>query len=224
MVTSPAPNAQPELQTISSYRELRAYVREDYAANDRSIWSPGFQALLANRLGTWHRSIRSRPLGRLVRFAIGRLTWMSHLHGIELSPGTRVGHRVKIAHRSGIIIHHRAVIGDECLIRQGVTIGVARSGPGEPAPVLGRRVSVGAGAVIAGGVRIGDDAVIGPNTVVMSHVPAGSMVTAPPSRIMPPPRRPAPRPDAAPAETESPASTPGAGAGDDGAAQRRSAG
>jgi serine O-acetyltransferase len=51
-------------------------------------------------------------------------------------------------------------------------------------------VKVGAGAVIAGSISIGDDVVIGPNAVAMSNVPAGSIVTAPPSRIMtPPPRR-----------------------------------
>lgn len=183
-----SPTADP--QAIASWRELRAYAREDYATNDRSIWSPGFQALLATRLGIWRRSIRSRLLDRAVRLAIGRLVTMSRLQGIELTPATRVGRRVKIAHRSGIIIHHRAVIGDDCLIRQGVTIGVARGGLHQPVPVLGKRVEVGAGAVIAGGVRIGDDVVIAPNAVVMMNVPAGSIVTSPPARVMPPARKP----------------------------------
>lgn len=191
MVRPPAPPAAAELPVISSYQELREYVREDYDTNGRSFWTPGFQALLSYRLAVWQKSIRSRVLRRLVRLVAGRLAWMSHnVYGIELYAGTRVGRRVKIAHQSGIVIHHRVVIGDGCLIRQGVTIGVARSGLGQPAPVLGKRVEVGAGAVIAGGVRIGDDAIIGPNAVVMSNVPAGAIVSPPQSRIvMPPPRR-----------------------------------
>lgn len=83
-------------------------------------------------------------------------------------------------------------MGDDCLIRQGVSIGRASNhgeGVRAKAPVLGNRVEVGANAVIVGGIRIGDDVVIGPNTVVMSNVPSGSIVTCPPARVIPRPPR-----------------------------------
>ena len=77
------------------------------------------------------------------------------------------------------------VIGDDCLIRQGVTIGAATKR--HESPVLGDRVEVGAGAVIAGAITIGDDVVIGPNAVVMSDVPSGSIVASAPARVFPRP-------------------------------------
>jgi serine O-acetyltransferase len=141
------------------------------------------------------------PLRLLVGFFA---FFVRNFYGIELYPTAEIGRRLGIVHQHGIVIHKRTVIGDDCLIRQGVTIGI-RDAEAMP-PRLGDRVKVGAGAVLAGPISIGDDVVIGPNTVVMTSVPAGSMVTAPPSRIMtPPPRRPRP-----PAETlaETPAETP----------------
>ncbi|MEP6958274.1 MAG: serine acetyltransferase [Nitrospirota bacterium] len=89
---------------------------------------------------------------------------------------TKIGRRVVFGHQNGIIIHPNAEIGDDCLIRQNVTIGVARNAQGREALKLGARVSVGCGAVIVGNVTIGDGAIIGPNTAVMTNVPAGSTV------------------------------------------------
>lgn len=176
--------------SIGSFRELRSHVREDYRANRRSIWSPGFQALLAYRVGVWRTSVRFRPGRMLLTLFCGPLAWISRVgYGIELEPRTRIGRRLTIAHQHGIVVHGRSVIGDDCLIHQGVTIGAVRSGP-QPPPVLGDRVTVGAGAVIAGSVVIGDDVAIGPNAVVLTSVPSGSVVAAPPARVLtPPPRR-----------------------------------
>lgn len=133
-----------------------------------------------------------------VRLAVEAATFIvRNLYGIELYPTARIGRRLRIAHQHGIVIHPAAVIGDDCMIRHGVTIGAdGVRDDGGRAPVLGDRVKLGVGAVIAGPVRIGDDVTVGPNAVVMTNVPAGSIVTAPPSRIMtPPPRRaPASRP------------------------------
>jgi serine O-acetyltransferase len=95
-------------------------------------------------------------------------------YGIELPATTIVGRRVLIGHQSGIVIHGRAVIGDECVLRQNVTIGAAIIQ--DAAPTLGRRVQVGTGAVIVGGVTIGDDTRIGPNVVIMTDVPSGVTV------------------------------------------------
>lgn len=176
---------------IGSFSELRGYVREDYQTNRRSLWSPGFQALLAYRLGVWVKSIRSRILRGPVRLLARFLGFfVRNFYGIELQLPTVVGRRLQIAHQHGIVIHPRAVIGDDCLIRQGVSLGGLRPGPVSRAPTLGDRVEVGAGAMIIGRVSIGDDVVIGPNAVVTTNVPPGSIVASPQSRIMtPPPRR-----------------------------------
>lgn len=177
---------------IGSFRAFREYVREDYHANKRQFWAPGFQALAVYRLGVWVNSIRSRAL----RFMLRRIYWflngiIRNVYGIEVHPTTVIGRRLQIVHQSAIVIHPRAIIGDDCLIRQGVSLGGLRPGPVSRAPRLGNRVEVGAGAIIAGRITVGDDVVIGPNAVVMANVPAGSIVASPQSRIMmPPPRKP----------------------------------
>lgn len=169
-------------------------LREDYAANSRMFWSPGFQAVAVYRLGVWCDSIRSRFIRFPVRL-LHRLLYVlvRNFYGIELPVRTRVGRRLRIVHQHGIVIHPHAVIGDDCILRQGVSIGALRAGQGSEPPTLGDRVEVGAGAILIGPIRIGDDVVIGPNAVVMTHVPAGAMVVSPQARIMaPPPRRAAP--------------------------------
>jgi serine acetyltransferase len=86
------------------------------------------------------------------------------------------------------VISPFAQIGDDCVIRQGVTIGQhARDGR---APILGDKVNVGAGAVLIGPIRVGNGAIIGPNVVVTRNVPDGATLFAQPPRVisMPPPR------------------------------------
>ena len=172
---------------IASFSAFRALVREDRATN-QGFWAPGYQALATYRLGVWSRSIRSPFLRAPVRLAYSVSSLVvRNVYGIQLAPQTRIGRRLRISHQHGIVIHRSAVIGNDCLIRQGVTIGAAR-GPG--APSLGDRVEVGAGAILVGKIRIGDDVTIGPNAVVTTNVPARAIVASPQSRIFaPPPRR-----------------------------------
>jgi serine O-acetyltransferase len=209
---------------IASLRELWALVREDRRRIGAS-W-PGFQALAVYRFGVWKDGIGPKPL-RVPFTVLHRLayTFVRNVYGIELPHTARVGRRLWIAHQHGIVVHHNAVIGDDCLIRQGVSIGQAGHVPGVPwrevpGPKLGRGVEVGAGAIIIGNVTVGDGVRIGPNAVVMTDVPAGAIVTAPLSRIMvPPKRRPKPvepKPGAAP----EPAAEPAAGGAGEPAARR----
>jgi len=179
---------------IRSLRALWEIIREDWEVNDRSWLRPGCQAMVVYRVSVWRMGLRHR-IFRAPLCVICRVLqiFVRNFYGIEIYETSTFGRRLRIAHQNGIVVHQETVIGDDCLIRQGVTISRASNHGGgvrAKAPILGDRVEVGAGAVIVGGIRIGDDVVIGPNAVVMTNVPAGSIVSAPPARILArPPRK-----------------------------------
>lgn len=159
------------VRRIGSLAELRAFLREDWQAHDRALLSPGFHALAVYRIGVWSFDLpdswRKRMLRRLCRFAAFLAASMS---GIELHADTVIGRRVRFPHRN-VVIHQKARIGDDVLIRQNVTIGVIGSGHDDGAPTIGDRVEFGAGAVAFGPITIGHDVLIGPNVVVSEDVP-----------------------------------------------------
>jgi len=89
-----------------------------------------------------------------------------------------------IEHQSAIIIHGNCTIGDDCIIRQGVTLGNRYLEKPLESPQLGDRVNVGAGAKILGKVNLGDNVNIGANAVVLSDVPAGKTAVGIPAKIL----------------------------------------
>lgn len=158
-------------------------ILEDLRTQREGILAQGFWALLCHRLS--HPRMRCRiPIVRQIWFLVNRLAgkWTEMMTGIMLPEGATVGRRLSIEHFGSIIIHGQTVIGDDCVLRQGVTLGNldgARNG----APVLGDRVQIGAGAKILGNVHIGNDAVIGANAVVLRDVPAGALAVGVPAQI-----------------------------------------
>ena len=154
-------------------------LREDYTINPRSrlkwtFLTPGFQALLAYRLGVWCNGLSPW----ILRVPLRQVPGFIELLRAQLLRDRALSHRADrtaasaSSHQHGIVIDPRAVIGDDCMIRQGVTIGGGGRRDDAPrAPRLGDRVHLGAGAVLAGPISIGDDVVIGPNAVVMTSVP-----------------------------------------------------
>lgn len=147
---------------------------------------PGFRAVAVYRFGNW---ANGKPKGilRSILCSVHLMMYryVRNHYGIELPATTRVGRRLILGHQSGIVIHPHAEIGDDCMIRQNVTIGSATPDRVfQEAPKLGNRVQVGAGAVIVGKVTIGDGARIGPTAVVLTNVPAGASVFVVPPRII----------------------------------------
>ena len=164
---------------------LWALIHEDYASHRRDASRPGFRALAVYRFGVWRMGVRSKllraPLSLIYRWMYRRVR---NRYGIELPYSATVGRGVVIEHQSGIVIHGAAVIGDHCIIRQNVTLGIKRETELDRAPHLGRGVSVGAGAVLLGGIHVGDGANIGANAVVVRDVPAGATAVGVPARIL----------------------------------------
>ena len=157
--------------------------REDLSAHQGDWTRPGFRSVAVCRFGQWRMRIQPKliraPLSLLYR-ALFR--YCRNIYGIELPYSVQLGRRVIIEHQAGIVVHGSAVIGDDCILRQGVTIGnVSMDRPLE-APTIGDRVNIGAGAKILGPVCIGNDAVIGANAVVLDDVPDGMTVVGIPAR------------------------------------------
>ena len=164
---------------------LLKQIREDWQAHGRDWTLPGFRAVAVYRFGSWVRERRNGMI-RSVLFALYRIMYrfIRNHYGIELRETTRVGRRFVVGHQSGIVIHPNAEFGDDCVIRQNVTIGAVNMARINDGPKLGHRVDVGAGAVIVGRITIGDGVRIGPNAVVMTDVPAGATVFAEAPRMI----------------------------------------
>lgn len=158
---------------------------EDLRVAQEGILSLGFWALQVYRLGHLRYRFQSRlvrwPLAAL-HLALAKLAEM--LSGITIGVSAKIGRRLVIEHSGAIVVHGHAVIGDDCIIRQGVTIGNRRMNRPLDAPHIGHRVNIGAGAMILGAVRIGDDAQIGAHAVVLVDVPAGATAVGVPARII----------------------------------------
>ena len=161
--------------------EIRVVFDRDPAA--RSAWEvitcyPGFHALLfhrlAHRLWGWNLKWLARFLSH-----IGR--WLT---GIEIHPGAIIGRRFFIDHGMGVVIGETALIGDDCTLYHGVTLGGTSWNKGKRHPTLADRVVVGAGAKILGPITIGRGAKIGSNAVVVKDVPECATAVGIPARIL----------------------------------------
>lgn len=139
---------------------------------------PGFHALLLHRMAhwLWYRQWQwfARALSMFSR-------WMT---GIEIHPGATIGRRFFIDHGMGVVIGETAVIGDDCTLYHGVTLGGTSWNKGKRHPTLGNDVVVGAGAKVLGPIHIGDGGRVGSNAVVMKDVPTGATVVGIPGRIV----------------------------------------
>lgn len=162
--------------------DIRCIRERDPAA--RSSWEvltcyPGLHAVIFHRLAhaCWTRGWRW--LGRFLSH-LGRM-----LTGIEIHPGATMGHRVFIDHGMGVVIGETAVVGDDCTIYQGVTLGGTSLTRGAKRhPTLEAGVIVGANAQVLGSFTVGAGARIGSNAVVVKPVPAGATAVGNPARVI----------------------------------------
>jgi len=166
--------------------KLRELIREDYVAHSRNWTLPGFRAVVVYRIGAWSETLGSGLYGKVLRL-ISRMLYryVRNAYGIELPATAMIGRRVVIEHQGAIVVHGRSRIGDDCIIRQGVTLGIRSMTDLEGAPRLGNRVNVGAGAMILGPITVGDDVNIGANAVVLCDVPSGSTAVSSAAKIVP---------------------------------------
>ncbi len=160
-------------------------IREDWRTHDRDWTRRGLWAMAIYRFGNWRYKIRNRAIRMPFSFAYKLLKVLSEiLTGIELPCEVRLGRRFRIDHFGGIVISGDAVFGDDCIVRNGVTVGLRHTGE-RGAPVIGDRADIGAGAKILGSIRIGDDVAVGANAVVIADVPSNSIAVGVPAKVRP---------------------------------------
>ena len=160
-------------------------IKEDWIAHGKDWTKPGFRAVAVQRFGVWRMNIEPKilraPLSIFYRHLYRKIR---NLYGIELPYTVKLGRRVIIEHQSCIVIHGYSEIGNDCIIRQGVTIGNRYPERPLDAPKLGARVNVGAGVKILGDVTIGDDVNIGANAVVLKDIASGKTAVGIPAKIL----------------------------------------
>jgi serine O-acetyltransferase len=160
-------------------------IRADFQAHNRDVGAQGLWALAVYRFGRWRYGVRPAPARKLCSMVYKILFKLVQvLTGIELPCEAVIGRNFVIDHFGGIIVSGYARFGDDCRIRNGVTIGL-RHVDDPRAPVIGNNVDIGAGAKLLGPITIGDNVVIGANAVVLCDVPANSIAVGVPAVVKP---------------------------------------
>lgn len=137
----------------------------------------GLHALIYNRIAHFFYERGRFFIARFISQVARSMT------GIEIHPGARIGKRFFIDHGMGVVIGETAIIGDDVLLYQGVTLGGTGLEKGKRHPTIGNNVVIGAGAKVLGNITVGDNAYIGANAVVIKDVPPNSTVVGVPGRI-----------------------------------------
>ncbi|CAN7384750.1 serine O-acetyltransferase [Rhizobacter sp. LjRoot28] len=137
----------------------------------------------------WMRTCGYTKRHRLLKFALFplcrfRLGQLIYKFGISIPSGTRIGSGFYIGHFGGIVVNGESVIGKNCNISQGVTLGQANRGRNKGCPIVGDNVYIGPGAKLVGAVRIGNNVAIGANAVVTRDVPDNAVVVGIPARVI----------------------------------------
>lgn len=155
------------------YLDIKAVQERDPAARSALevlLLYQGVHALIWHRFAHWFYKHRLFFIARLIS-QIARFFTL-----IEIHPGAQLGHGILIDHGSGVVIGETTVVGDNCTIYQGVTLGGVGTQKGKRHPTLGNNVTVGAGAKILGSFEVGDNCTIAANAVLLK--PLEDNVTA----------------------------------------------
>jgi len=145
----------------------------------KGMFIPGFRFMFFLRKAAMYR--KYSPLGVFFRLLVRRYTFK---YGYQISVNTKIGAGFYIGHFGNVVINNRTIIGKNCNISQGVTIGQAYRGKLSGTPIIGDKVWIGANAVLVGNIIIGSNVLIAPGSYVNFDVPADSIVIGNRCRII----------------------------------------
>jgi serine O-acetyltransferase len=169
------------LQLIGS--DYKKYTK--YGGNFISVvfFTQGFWAIFQYRIANAVFRRIKLPIVRQI-FLLICLLWQKIIEittGISIPASVTIGHSFYIGHFGGIILNSNTIIGNNCNISQGVTIGVSGTGERRGVPVIGDNVYIGANAVLAGKITVNENALIGACSLVTSDVPLRGVMSGVPA-------------------------------------------
>lgn len=170
------------LQLIKTIKRDITLIRESDPAARNAVeillTYPTLKAIRAYRLAHWFYKRKYYTIARIISQHSRNKT------GIEIHPGATIGKGLFIDHGMGVVIGETAVVGDNCLLYQGVTLGGTGKDKGKRHPTLGNNVLVGAGAKVLGPFTVGNNVKIAANAVVLNAIPDDCTAVGVPARIV----------------------------------------
>ena len=165
---------------ISDYRKFKKY-----GGNFLSIvfFTQGFWAIFQHRIASGIYTSVKIPVVRQVLLLL-TLCWQKTIEmttGISIPASAKIGHSFYIGHFGGIILNANTVMGDNCNVSQGVTIGISGQDDKRGVPIIGNNVYIGVNSVVAGKITIGDHVLIGACTLVTNDVDENAVVLGVPA-------------------------------------------
>ena len=161
--------------------DVKAVLERDPAARSALevfFLYPGLWAVLWHRPAHFMYNHKMKFLARWLSQTVRFFT------GIEIHPGAKIGRGLFIDHGMGVVIGETTIIGDDCTVYQGATLGGTGKETGKRHPTLGNNVMVGSGAKVLGPFTVGDNSKIAAGAVVLSEVPPNSTCVGVPARIV----------------------------------------
>lgn len=161
--------------------DVKAILQRDPAARNGIevfLLYSGFHALLWHRVAHFFYKHKMKFMGRMLS-QLGRF-----FTGVEIHPAAQIGRGLMIDHGMGVVIGETTIIGDNCTIYQGVTLGGTGKETGKRHPTIGNNVMIGSGAKVLGPFTVGDNSKIAAGAVVLNEVPPNSTAVGIPARVV----------------------------------------
>ncbi|UPR05237.1 serine O-acetyl transferase [Chloropicon primus] len=186
----PAPKLSQLFQEVLRLEEVRKdYLADLMATYERDpacrrysscfLYYKGFHAIQTHRVA---HALYNQGRTSLALFLQSRSSEAFH---VDIHPGARIGRGMMLDHATGVVMGETAVVGDNCSMLHSVTLGGSGKVTGDRHPKIGKGVFIGAGAVILGNVKVGDDSKIGSCAVVTKEVPAKHVAVGMPAKMFP---------------------------------------